>query len=201
MELVFGDFVDPKTEGQEYLVIGFSPSSLPIRERWRNNGLSADFLGDYLSTFFPDDDKQARHRREEVRSGVSFIANELLENAMKYNHAPAGQGVRICMELDPDEVRFFVSNSLSEQDQAGFQALIHRLLTEDPADLYVEQLERNAEDDAEEGSGLGFLTMIQDYGASLAWKFDETLGCQRVTSLVRLPVPGEGSAVERREDG
>ncbi len=92
MEQVFGNYVEPRDEEQEqeYLAIGFSPTSLSIQERWRNNGLSADFLGDYLSTFFPGDDQQARHKRREVRAGVSYIANELLENAMKYNHAPAG---------------------------------------------------------------------------------------------------------------
>ncbi len=92
------------------------------------------------------------------------------------------------MELDPDELRFFVSNSLSDEDSAGFQVLIQRLLTEDPTELYMEQLERNAEEDAKDGSGLGFLTMIQDYDASLAWKFDFSGDYQRVTSLVRLPV-------------
>ncbi len=196
-EQVFGDYVEPKAEGQEYLVIGFSPSSLPIQERWRNNGLSADFLGDYLSTFFPGDDKGARHKREEIRSGVSYIANELLENAMKYNEGVAKQGIRICMELDPHEVRFFVSNSLSDETSESFKALIHRLLTEDLDDLYMEQLERNAEEDAEDGSGLGYLTMLNDYGASLAWRFDRVEGSQRVTSLVRLPVQeADGGAAE-----
>jgi hypothetical protein len=33
----------------EYLTLAFSPLSAPLRSRWRNNGLSADFLGDYPS--------------------------------------------------------------------------------------------------------------------------------------------------------
>lgn len=40
-----------------------------------------------------------------------------------------------------------------------------RLLTEDPGELYIEQVERNAEDDGDGHSGLGFLTMLNDYGA------------------------------------
>ena len=187
MEQVFGNYIEPRA-GEEYLIIGFSPSTLPIRERWRNNGLSADFLGDYLSTFFPGDDKAARYKREEIRSGVSYIANELLENAMKYSHAPAKQVIRIRMELDPDEIRFFVSNSLSEEHAKHFKVVINRLLTEDPNELYIEQLERNAEEDADEGSSLGFLTMMNDYGARLAWKFDMVQNHQRVTAQVRLPV-------------
>ena len=171
------------------MVIGFSPSSRPIQDRWRNNGLSADFLGDYLSTFFPGDNPEAKSQREDVRAGVSYIANELLENAMKYNDATAPEGVRSCMELDPQEVRIFVSNSISDEHSEPYKQLINRILTEDPNDLYIEQLERNAEEDAEEGSGLGFLTMINDYQARLAWRFDGDEGYSRVTCMVTLTVP------------
>jgi hypothetical protein len=38
-----------KDDQGEYLKIGFSPTSIPIQQRWRNNGLSANFLADYLS--------------------------------------------------------------------------------------------------------------------------------------------------------
>ncbi|MDJ0837515.1 MAG: ATP-binding protein [Acidobacteriota bacterium] len=184
----FGDFRPRRKENQEYLTIGFSPESLPIQERRRNKGLSADFLGDYLSSFFPGDEKEARFKREEVRSGVSYIANELLENAMKYNYGPANAGIEITMELDPGEIRFYVSNSVGPDDGDAFKALIHRLLTGEPGELLVEQLERNAEEDAEEGSGLGYLTMLNDYKARLAWAFEEMDGWQSVTTLVRLPV-------------
>ena len=33
----------------EYLTLAFSPTSAPLRSRWRNNGLSADFLADRKS--------------------------------------------------------------------------------------------------------------------------------------------------------
>ena len=188
MAEVFGDFREKRTLDQEYLAIGFSPESLPIQTRWKTNGLSADFLGDYMGTFFPGDEKEARFKREEVRGGVSYIANELLENAMKYNHAPASAGIQVCMELDPTEIRFYVTNSVSPEDCDRYQALINRMLTEDPGDLLIEQLERNAEDDAADGSGLGFLTMLNDYEARLAWKFENVGSWQNVTTLVRLPV-------------
>ena len=53
MTRIFGDFTERKDDHGEHLEIGFSPTSIPIQQRWRNNGLSADFLADYLSTFFP----------------------------------------------------------------------------------------------------------------------------------------------------
>ena len=89
MAQIFGEFIEKKGERCEYLMIGFSPSSIPIQQRWRNNGLSADFLADYLSTFFPGEDHASTERQAAVKGAVSYIANELLENAMKFSYAPS----------------------------------------------------------------------------------------------------------------
>ena len=86
MTQIFGDFIE-NPSSQEYLIIGFSPTSLPLQQRWRNSGLSADFLADYVSTFFPGGDTTALNRKAEVKDAVSFVANELLENAMKFSYA------------------------------------------------------------------------------------------------------------------
>ena len=71
----------------EYLTLAFSPLSAPLRSRWRNNGLSADFLGDYVTTFLPTKGSMSADetRQNEIRHAVTYIANELLENAMKYH--------------------------------------------------------------------------------------------------------------------
>lgn len=52
MTQIFGYYVD-KPLSQDELSLRFSPSSIPIKDRWRNNGLSADFMADYLTAFFP----------------------------------------------------------------------------------------------------------------------------------------------------
>jgi hypothetical protein len=49
--IVLGNFIENLPPSQEYLILSFSPSSIPLKQRWRNNCLSADFLADYLSTF------------------------------------------------------------------------------------------------------------------------------------------------------
>lgn len=48
----FGKFQENFESGREFLNLSFSPSSLSIQQRWRNNGLSADFVADYMTTFF-----------------------------------------------------------------------------------------------------------------------------------------------------
>ena len=174
MSYTFGDFIEEGT-GIEFLKLNFSPFSISLKQRWHNNGLSADFLADYWSTFFHTEEKNSIvSKSEEVKNAVGYIANELLENAMKFSYAPAGQPVSIGLHLDENRMRFYVTNSINPQTVTEFQQFIQRLLTEDPDDLYIAQLEKNAEaDDEDEGSHLGFLTMLNDYDAILAWKFEK----------------------------
>lgn len=170
--------------------IGFSPTSIPLQHRWRNNGLSADFLSDYLSSFFPGHDSASAERREEIKSAVSYIANELLENAMKFNYAPSQYPINIGMYLDQGKVRFYVTNSIDPDAVAAFQDLIRGLLAENPNELYMQTLMKN-EYDKNSGSRLGYLTMINDYGVQLGWKFaprHDDPKLMNVTTLVQLPI-------------
>ncbi|MEG4525512.1 DUF6272 family protein [Microcoleus sp. C2D2] len=168
----FGDFIELPAS-QEYLIIGFSPSSVPLKQRWRNNGLSADFMADYLATFFPgnEDDSSTIERQAEIKSAVSYIANELLENAMKFNNETSEYPINIKLQLESDGVLFSVTNSISPQGVDKFQAYIQQLLASEPSELYIQQLEKNAVEESCTDSGLGLLTMLTDYSAKIGWKF------------------------------
>ena len=78
------------------------------------------------------------------------------------------------MFLDVDAIKLYTINSIAPDRVEPFQRFIGRLLTEDTNALYTEQLERNATDQGDGASGLGFLTMINDYNARLAWQFIST---------------------------
>lgn len=189
---ILGDFIPNLPPSQEYLILSFSPSSIPLRQRWRNNCLSADFLADYLSTFFlcsndeqPDSDKQA-----EVKSAVSYIANELLENGMKYSTQLSSFPISIQIHLNPDLIIFQLTNSILAERTPKFQERIQTLLDSDPNQLYLDQLEKNALEESGE-SGLGLLTMLTDYGVKLGWKFDVLPQKPQeiaVTTMVQLPI-------------
>ena len=190
---ILGDFIQNLPPSQEYLILSFSPGSIPLRQRWRNNCLSADFLADYLSTFFlcndnqqPDSEKQA-----EVKSAVSYIANELLENAMKYAVEMSPFPISIQIHLNPDLIIFQLTNSIHFQRTQEFQAHIETLLNSDPEELYIAQLEKNALEEECEESGLGLLTMLNDYGAKLGWKFEslpQDFSEIAVTTMVQLKI-------------
>ncbi|MEG4272165.1 MULTISPECIES: DUF6272 family protein [unclassified Microcoleus] len=192
MTQIFGDFIE-QPASQEYLIIGFSPSSVPLKQRWRNNGLSADFLADYLTTFFPgnQDEPSTIERQAEIKSAVSYIANELLENAMKFNDETSEYPIDIKLQLESDGVIFSVANSISPQAVDKFQAYIQELLASEPSELYIQRLEKNAADDNCTNSGLGLLSMLTDYTAKLGWKFQTVHKDPEViavTTMVQLTV-------------
>ncbi len=191
MTQTFGDFIEPQERCGEHLKIGFYASSLPLEQRWRNNGLSADFLANYLSTLYLGEDPESIKRQTKLRDAVSYIANELLENALKFDHDPSHHAVSIEMCLAADVITLYATNSIDPADIGPFQKLIDRLLTEDPDTLYIEQLERNADPENYGVSRVGLLSMLNDYGIVLAWKFEplgQDLGCMCVTTMARFEV-------------
>ncbi|PZU96714.1 MAG: ATP-binding protein [Pseudanabaena sp.] len=191
MAQVFGEFTEDFSERSEFLVLGFSPSSLPIQLRWKTNGLSADFLGDYVKNFFPGDTSAALSKQTEIRSAVSFIANELLENAMKYSNKSSGQPINLEIHLFSDRLIFLSKNSLYEDAIGNFQAFLQELTTSDISEMYVNQVEKSAANEESESSGLGYLTMMMDYEALLGWQFEQIsspISVTMVTTMVQLPL-------------
>ncbi|NJP09454.1 MAG: ATP-binding protein [Leptolyngbyaceae cyanobacterium RU_5_1] len=193
MAQIFGDFIEDLPAGDEYLMIGFCPGSLSLQKRWRNNGLSADFLADYLITFFPGDEDHLNpvSRRAEIKGAVSYIANELLENAMKFNDETSQFGISIQLQLHPNKLIFLATNSVNPVAVKHFQTIIQELITGNPEEMYVQRLEENAADATLKTSGLGFLTMISDYVAKLGWKFEplpEQPEIITVTTMVQLSI-------------
>jgi len=189
MNRIYGSYHAIENPCQEYLNLVFSPSSLPIEQRWRNNDLSAHFLADYFSTFFPvkNGDPATAQRRTEIKSAISFIANELLENAMKYCDGATDAAISLQLQLHNDYVLFVACNGVDSAQAGRFQASIVELLESDPGELFIQRLEAGSEQD--DVSGLGFLTMLNDYAAELGWKFEfpeAGLETGKVTATVKI---------------
>lgn len=191
MTKFFGHYIDNIAECNEYLRLEFSPYFITWKQRWKNNGLSADFIANYLATCFPQFEQvmDQANLEAEFRHAVSYVANELLENAMKFSSRKRSYPVDIILQLHGDRIIFLVNNSSDTELVETFQAFIQELLTEDPIELYIQHLENAANDENSTISGLGLLTMINDYGAKLGWKFEpihsESLVIS-VTTMVQL---------------
>lgn len=191
MSQIFGDFTENSNTSQEYILVGFSPSAAPIEQRWRNNGLSADFLADYLMAFFPENGSFSHINTpaNEIKSAVSYIANELLENAMKFNCNRSPEPIVIQLQVLRDRLIFTMTNSIESQKVSPFQTFLEELIAADPQKLYVSMLEKSAIDSDRFESSIGYLTMITDYGVKLGWKFENRSAdpdVAMVTTMVKL---------------
>ena len=197
--MIFGNFLDNLAElGNDIdsLELSFSPSSRPIKQRWRNNRLSAHFVADYLSTFFPmsDDDPNSERRKKQSIGAVSYVANELLENAMKFNNADFEYRIRFgiyFLEIPEIKVVLFATNSINTEQSIQLKQFIQDLTESDPDELYLSQLEKSAEDENEDVSGLGLITMVNDYDAKLGWQFStdaKNPEIYTVTTMAQIPV-------------
>ncbi len=190
---MFGCFDGKVVDEREHLTIIFSPASLPIK--WSNSSLTADFLAKYFEDFFPPLKEVDRERtvltRDEVRDAINYIANELIENAVKFHYNPELEIV-FTLQLDPMCLTFVATNSVDPKTMAQFTAFITEVTSYDPGELLIQHLETAAEVASTE-SGIGFLTIMSDYGARIGWKFETTQlkGAAdkiNVTTMVQLPI-------------
>ncbi len=189
---LFGDFQEDIPTNHEFLVIGFFPNSLPLKQRWRNNGLSADFIADYLTTFFPanQDEPATVERQLQLKTAVNYIANELIDNALKFNEEKSDYPVKFGLHLLEDRLVLISTNCVSPKVLDNFYEFVNQLKKTDLESFYIHQLEKGAEEDSQE-SQLGILTMMQDYLATVGWKIEMVQKDPEVitlTTMVQLSV-------------
>ena len=196
MQQVFGDYIEEFPPELDSLEITFNPKVRSIKQRWSNNRLSAQFVADYFSAFLPVDENNSDSDRriKESKGAVSYVANELLENAMKFNDEESNFKVKFgiyFIENEEIKVVIYTTNSIALEKVAKFQAFLAELLAADPEKLYVTQVEKSMEEEHSEASGLGFLTMINDYSVKLGWKFQNLSTepqVQTVTTMAQVTV-------------
>jgi len=191
MEDILGHFVDISNGHDDYLKISFMPSNKSIHDAWQKNGLSADFIADYWDSFYSKRFNKLKKDYSKMRYGVCYIANELLENAMKHHCQNIKIPITISVYLYPYELFFYVSNCILKKDSELFKTYIQKLLHEDPATLYLYHVERSVSDDFLSKSCLGYVTLLNDYKTQLGWRFySKSLQSDyvEVTVMVRLNI-------------
>lgn len=179
MNQIFGEFVEDFPQEHDSLELNFTISSRPIKQRWRNNRLAAYFIADYLSNLLPTDeeDSQRESRLEARKNAVSYIGNELLENAIKSSEEGKQYQVKFGIHLleSPNKsiAVIFTKNSMNIRKIEKFQSFSRELLAANLDELYVQQIEETSEgSEHSEVSGIGLLTIINDYSVKLGWKFE-----------------------------
>jgi len=171
---ILGSFIEQLPKQGEYLTLGFSPSYAPLKRRWENNGISADFIADYFQNFYISRQEDLGGETDAIavanlHNAVKYIANELLENAMKFQDVHMVFTAHIFLSLYTDRLIFSVTNGVSPYHAENLRKYIQVLLNQDPQDLYLQAMRASGLNASQ--SGLGLLSMICDYSAKLGWKF------------------------------
>lgn len=178
---LFGEFITDFVSEKDFQEIAFTPSSCSIKQRWRNNQISAHLSADYFSSFLPSDGEDPnRERRIKIgKSAINYVVNELLENAIKFNDEYSKYKVRFGINFVGDVNKLtaviFATNRIRPGVEEKLKVFVEQLLTSDPSDFYVQQVKKSIEEDTA-ASGLGLLTMINDYGAEIGWRLEKIPG-------------------------
>ena len=144
--------------------LAFRDGSLPMT--WQHCSLTAEFLGEFFAV-------QARLRKlneNEARYNIAYLANELLENVVKFRTRGT---IELETSIEDSTFKLMVSNWIAPETAGRFQSTLQELLARDAGELLIERIEANAAEVSSSGSGLGLLTLMNDYGARLGWTFKQ----------------------------
>jgi hypothetical protein len=136
----------------------------PLELSWHHCATTSDFIADLFALRY----QSSRTEYREVRHCIGYLANELIENAMKFR---ALGEIMIEASMDAESFKMKVSNVVDGKSASEFQTLLAEITVGDPSDHLIQRIEANAAEPEKSRSGLGLLTLMSDYGAHLAWIF------------------------------
>lgn len=165
MNVCIGDFREFTSQGGARVTLVFFPTEFQVR--WSQCSATADFFAEYFAAV-PACRPETEDARAEFIGTISYVVNELVENAVKFS---VGERVEVTVGLDDGELVAVVANQILATTVEMLSATFSELVTGDPQELLFARVEANAENPEAGGSGLGFLTMMSDYGARIGWRF------------------------------
>lgn len=191
MKSVFGNFIDIDPHDGEYLDIAVAMSSGSIESDWRKNTLCAEFIAKYMLNTIAAHRCSNELESRDIKDAINYIANEMFENAVKFTNEESCREISFRVENIDDKLRFYVRNSIDELGIAPFQTLIEELLSGDPSEMYFKRIEENEATESGSASGLGYLSIMNDYDADIAWKFEAAQVRKKptyVTTMIQIQV-------------
>lgn len=136
----------------------------PLELSWHHCATTSDFIGDLCVLRVRLPVLQVR----EVRHSVAYLANELIENAVKFK---ASGDVGVQAAITDRSFTLTVRNRIGAEAALRLQSLAATLVEGNAGELLIQKIEANAQSGTGE-SGLGLLTLMSDYGVRLAWTFE-----------------------------
>jgi hypothetical protein len=164
MSILFGE--TKANNGASAFAMLIVLSEGPLTLGWKHASATCEFLGDMFARHHANSGQDY----SEARHSIIYLVNELLENAVKFR-SPGD--IELQCSLENGNFELIVRNISSREVASGFHSLLAEVTSRDPGELLIERIEANAADESSSASGLGILTLMNDYGARLGWIFDD----------------------------
>jgi hypothetical protein len=165
MKTQFGQRVELNGALQHTTKIHFCTEQLSLK--WAHCTICADFLSQWYSNVLSAHGFAGK--LNDAAHSISYMANELIENAIKFR---AGGDVEVHAGLAENLFVLEIGNTISTETSHKFQELLEEITNGDPGELLIQRIEANAAGESS-GSGLGLLTLMNDYGAKISWRFEK----------------------------
>jgi hypothetical protein len=158
-DVIIGDYVDI-FEDKRVINLSFSLPVMEVMNFWSRCGLIANFGAAYMSVAHPS--------KNNIANSLSFILNELIENAVKYAE-PRESIIELSILERGTTVVIEIANPVVK-DQLGLLTEMAKNLTdrEYVNAKYIDLLTASGKSSGK--SGIGLLTIINYYQASLSFR-------------------------------
>lgn len=167
----FGHYHIPEHSTHNFEVFFGNQSLLPFQ--WAHCDITANTMAAYFASFFPAESDGVLVGRDELTFSVNYVVNELLENASKFGCCGT---LELRAMMTDSDLLLCAFNSATLSARHHLEAVIYGLLEGDPQQLLLERIEHNALNPENDISGIGYLTMMSDYGVRFGWAFREQIG-------------------------
>lgn len=166
----YGNWQDIVVSGNTMIGHGsMEISSQQLLQSWQRCSLASDFWARYIALSSSEFEADHPVQPGALEGALSFILNELLENAAKFSAGPM-DGIIYGFWLFPDWIIIQVTNHITPESQDAFVRLISDMLGNDAEGLYFKRLEEGNGAD-QKGAGLGYLTLMNDYRVRFGFRF------------------------------
>ncbi len=172
-----GNFNASLEEKKNYL-IEIRIKASDIVKYWSKCGQISNFCSSYLSLNCPN----CKH----VSNSISFILNELLENAVKYSYSK-DDAVKILLAIDTYYIIVEVNNVINRKQYEAFYPIIRDIQNTNHANQkYFEKL--GAVSRSQEESGVGLLSIINFFKGRISARFVEDNEMKNVETFIQVKI-------------
>lgn len=160
---------------------------IAIHDGWARRWSYAGRLADYVSAYFRADlSSVGSDQSAEAAAFLNYAVNEMIENAVKFGR---GQEIELRAKLLREHLQVTVTSRAEPEAAQRYRQVVQEIAAGDPLMLLMERVERNAIEGPSAGSGLGLLSIMTDYGASLGWRFQPVQEASvSISTMARMPI-------------